>query len=91
MNTNKKMQVDSTIVLVTFGPHSRSQFMPLSDVQAWRKTLPKDEFILITQTDMQPDDLELLERSQDIVDRLEREIDDTNEMVRNHFKYKKQA
>jgi uncharacterized protein (DUF1697 family) len=83
-------KIDS-VILVTFGRHSKCLFMLASDYQSWRKTIDAKEYVLVTHTDMQPDDLAFLNKANDIISRLENEIKDVELTLEHRFKSRKPA
>jgi hypothetical protein len=70
---NKKMS--DRVILATYGKQSKCRFVRLSEYHAFLKTLPEDErqFVMTTETDIDADDLDFIERSQAIIDRCELE------------------
>jgi hypothetical protein len=83
--------VQDRVILVTFGRQSKCLFMLLSDYQSWRKTIDKNEYVLITHTDMDAADLEFMNRSNAIIDRLEREVDEVEQRLVDRMKQRKRA
>jgi hypothetical protein len=63
----------------------------MSDYHSWRKTIDPKEYVLITHTDMDASDLEFMNRSNAIIDRLEREVDEVEQRVIDRMKQKRRA
>lgn len=85
--------VTDSVILVTFGRQSNCRFILRSDFRAWLQTLPANErkCVLVTETDMSPADLEFMDRSQKIIDRLEMEQEEVEQTVVDYFTARKKT
>lgn len=91
---NRKLKVmGDSVICVTWGPFSKCQFMLLSKYQEWLKTIPQNErrCVLVTETNWSPADLDFINRSNEIIDRLENEKTEVEERITHYFKSKKRA
>jgi hypothetical protein len=84
---------NDTIVCVVFGKLSKVEFMPASDVEAWKQTLdPKERgSVLVIGTDLTPDQEDYINRTRTIIDRHEREIDEAADRVKDYLKSRKKT
>lgn len=81
------------VLLVVFGRFSKCLFMVESDIPAWLQTLPKSERNCVTriETDLDPDDLEFIHRSQAIIDRAEQDAEEAATRIDHYLKSRKGA
>jgi len=81
-----------TVILVTFGRFSKCTFMLASDYQAWLQTIdPKERgCVMVVQTDIDPADVDFIERSQAIITRCENEAEEAAQRIADRLKSRKQ-
>ncbi len=95
-NGNRKLKVavsSDQVILVTFGSNSQCLFMLLSDYQTWLKTIDPSErnCVMVTPTDYDAADLDFMDKSNKIIDRLESEVREQRELVTTRLKQRRRA
>jgi hypothetical protein len=81
------------VLCVVFGRFSKCLFMLESDIPAWLQTIPKSERNCVTriETDLDPADLDFINRTQTIIDRAELEADEATLRLDHYLKSRKGA
>jgi hypothetical protein len=96
MKSNWKPKIvisQDQVILVTYGRWSESRFMLLSTYQTFLKTIEPSEraCVMVTPTDYDPSDLDFMQKSNEIIGRLELDIKEQREMVVTRLKQRKRA